>query len=86
MVEVHYWAGAKAAAGTGGDDLEVSGPIPLAEVMERAIARHPGTRLPDVLQVCSVLVGDRPVGAGDPAEVLVEPGSRVEFLPPFAGG
>lgn len=86
VIVVHYWAGAKAAAGTGGDDIEVEGPISLAEVVKRAIDLHPGTRLPDVLQVCSVLVGDRPVGADDPAEVLVAPGSRVEFLPPFAGG
>ena len=46
----------------------------------------PGTRLADVLQVCSTLVGDRPVNADDPGEVLIEPGSSVEFLPPFAGG
>ena len=85
-IEVHYWAAARAAAGVAGDRLEVSGPITLAEVVERAVALHPGTRLPDVLRICSTLVGDRPVNAEDPAAVVVEPGASVEFLPPFAGG
>mgnify|MGYP000978149611 FL=1 len=39
-----------------------------------------------MLQVCSTLVGDRPVSTDDPGDVLVQPGSSVEFLPPFAGG
>jgi len=39
-----------------------------------------------VLEVCSVLVGDRPVASRDPDSVVVEPGETVEFLPPFAGG
>lgn len=85
-IEVHYWASARAAAGVQGDALAVDGAITLAEVMARAVALHPGTNLPDVLQICSTLVGDRPVGTDDPASVLVEPGSTVEFLPPFAGG
>ena len=85
-IAVHYWASARSAAGVSGDTLEVDGPITLAEVLERAVALHPGTRLADVLQVCSTLVGDRPVNADDPGEVLIEPGSSVEFLPPFAGG
>lgn len=85
-IEVHYWASAKAAAGTGTDLLPVEGPISLAEVVARAVALHPGTRLPDVIGVCSVLVGDRPSSTDDPDEVLVRPGDRVEFLPPFAGG
>jgi hypothetical protein len=31
-------------------------------------------------------VGDRPVGSVPPDLVTVQPGSTVEFLPPFAGG
>lgn len=85
-VHVHYWASARAAAGVTGDELPVDGPLPLAEVRRRAIALHPGTRLADVLAICSTLVGDQPVGSEDPASVIVEPGSSVEFLPPFAGG
>ena len=85
-IHVHYWAAARSAAGTAGDDLPVDRPITLAEVLARAIALHPGTRLPDVLAICSTLIGDRPVNAEDPGDVLVSPGSSVEFLPPFAGG
>lgn len=85
-IEVHYWASARSAAGVASDALTVDGPITLAEVVERAVALHPGTRLPDVLAICSTLVGDRPVNREDPGGVLVPPGSSVEFLPPFAGG
>ena len=85
-VTVHYWAAARAAAGVGSDQLEVTGPLTLLEVRERAVGLHPGTRLPDVLKICSVLVGERPVGSREPESVVVEPGDTVEFLPPFAGG
>jgi sulfur-carrier protein len=86
VIEVRYWAAAKSAAGTASDRIEVDGPLTLAEVVRRAAELHAGTRLPEVLKVCSALVGDRPVGSRDPGEVEVEPGATVEFLPPFAGG
>ena len=86
LITVRYWAAARSAAGIATDEIEVSGAVSLGEVVRRAGALHPGTRLPDVLRICSVLVGDRPVSAADPDAVPVEPGSQVEFLPPFAGG
>jgi molybdopterin synthase sulfur carrier subunit len=86
VIHVHYWASARSAAGVAGDELAVDGPITLAEVVRRALSLHPGTRLADVLQVCSTLVGERPVSTEEPGDVLVSPGSSVEFLPPFAGG
>jgi molybdopterin converting factor small subunit len=86
IITVHYWAAAKAAAGVSGDDLAVDGAISLSEVLRRSVALHPGTRLADVLKTCSALLGDRPVSAEDPDEVVVPVGSTVEFLPPFAGG
>ena len=85
-ITVRYWASARAASGVETDDLPVTGPITLADVVRRASALHPGTRLPGVLEACSVLVGDQPVKSRDPADVLVRPGQAVEFLPPFAGG
>jgi molybdopterin converting factor small subunit len=85
-IRIRYWAAAKAAAGVAHDDLDVETAVPLSEVVRRAVDLHPGTRLADVLQVCSALVGDRPVKRLDPETVLVEPGQSVEFLPPFAGG
>jgi molybdopterin synthase sulfur carrier subunit len=86
IITVRYWAAARSAAGVDGDELPVTGPISLAEVVERVSALHPGTRLMDVIGVCSVLLGDRPVATEDPAELRVPPGSTLEFLPPFAGG
>jgi len=85
-ITVRYWASARAASGVQSDDLPVTGPITLADVVRRASALHPGTRLPGVLEACSVLVGDQPVKSRDPEGVLVRPGQAVEFLPPFAGG
>ena len=86
VITVRYWAGAKHAAGTAQDELPAESALTLAEVRARAVALHPGTRLGDVLAVCSTLVGEQPVGSSDPAEVEVGPGETVEFLPPFAGG
>jgi molybdopterin synthase sulfur carrier subunit len=85
-VILRYWASARAAAGVETDALPVAGPLSLADVVRRAIALHPGTRLPGVLEACSVLVGDQPVKSREPDTVLVRPGQIVEFLPPFAGG
>jgi sulfur-carrier protein len=86
IVTVRYWAAARAAAGVEADQLTVSGPVSLAEVTQQALALHRGSRLDEVIGVCSVLVGDRPARTQDPAQVVVEPGTTVEFLPPFAGG
>ncbi len=85
-ITVRYWAAARAAAGTDRDELAVDGPVTLSEVVRRAVAAHPDGRLAGVLEVCSVLVGDRPVKTQDPRTVEVAPGDSVEFLPPFAGG
>ena len=85
-ITVRYWASARAAAGVASDTLPVTGPLTLTDVVRRAVALHPGTRLPNVLEACSVLVGDLPVRSREPDEVLVQPGQSVEFLPPFAGG
>ena len=85
-VTVRYWAGARAEAGVAEDVFEVDGPVTLAEVVRRVLEARPSGRMAQVVGVCSVLVGDEPVGAREPGEVLVEPGSTVELLPPFAGG
>lgn len=87
QIRLRYWASARAAAGVEEDVLDVSGPVSLAEVRERARALHADSaRFPGVVETCSVLVGDRPVSSDDPTAVQVEPGQTVEFLPPFAGG
>jgi sulfur-carrier protein len=84
-VLVRYWAGARAAAGV--REESVPGPLTLAQLLDEIVARHGDRpRLKDVVSVCSVLVGDRPVGTSDPATVVLRPGDTVELLPPFAGG
>ena len=76
-ITVRYWAAARSAAGVA-EPTGSRSPAPSrsAEVVRRAAALHPGTRLADVLAVCSVLVGDRPVGTADPGDVVVAPGSH----------
>lgn len=87
QVRLRYWAAARAAAGVAEDVVEVSEPCTLADLVARALELHASSaRFPAVLDCCSVLVGDRPVGTGDRAGVIVQPGETVEFLPPFAGG
>ena len=86
IIRVRYWAAAKAAAGTDSDDVPVNGSTTLSELRAAVAALHPGTRLAEVLAACSTLVGEQPVGTADPSTYLIEPGSSVEFLPPFAGG
>ena len=86
IIRVRYWSAARTAAGCDTEEIQVTGPMTLSDVLAEVVRRHPGTRLPDVLSVCSVLLGDRPVATEDPADVLVPPGSTLEFLPPFAGG
>jgi molybdopterin converting factor small subunit len=84
-VLVRYWAGARAAAGV--SEESVPGPLTLAQLLDEVVLRHADRpRLKDVVSVCSVLVGDRPVGTSDPATVVLRPGDTVELLPPFAGG
>ena len=84
MVRVRYWAAARAAAGRDTDD--VSGET-LAEVLDAVRSLHADkAKFAQVVGVCSVLVGERPVGSQDPATVRIGAGETVELLPPFAGG
>jgi len=86
-VTVRYWAAARAAAGVECDVVPVAEGTTLAGVLDGIRVMHRDRpRLSDVVAVCSVLVGDRPVGKTDPAEVPIRPGDTVELLPPFAGG
>ncbi len=86
VIKVRYWAAARTAAGCDTEEIPATAPMTLSDVLAEALRRHPGTRLADVLGVCSVLLGDRPVATEDPDDVLVPPGATLEFLPPFAGG
>ena len=86
-VVVRYWAAARAAAGVETDTVPVESGATLADVLAAVRARHADRpRFADVVAVCSVLLGDRPVGVRAPEDVPVQPGDSVELLPPFAGG
>ena len=84
---VRFWASARAAAGVAEIAVPVSGEVDLDRLEELVLAEladRGGLR--KVLDVCSVLVGDRPAGAADRSSVRIPAGATVEFLPPFAGG
>jgi molybdopterin synthase sulfur carrier subunit len=83
-VTVHYWASARSAAGIAAEQLP---PGTLAELLDEISRRHRDRdRFDDVISTCSILVGETPVGARDPATVRLHAGDTIEFLPPFAGG
>ena len=86
-IVVRYWAAARAAAGVEYDVLQATEVRTLADVLAAVRELHADRpRLSDVVAVCSVLVGDRPVGSVEPGEVTLAAGDIVELLPPFAGG
>lgn len=86
-IVVRYWAAARAAAGVEFDVLPAAEVRTLADALVAVRALHADRpRLSDVVAVCSVLVGDRPVGSAEPGEIELAPGDTVELLPPFAGG
>jgi sulfur-carrier protein len=83
-VVVRYWAAARAAAGC--SEETVCGST-LAEVLARVRNLHADQQgFARVLDHSSLLVGERPVGGRDPAQVGLGPGEVIDVLPPFAGG
>ena len=86
-VTVRYWAAARAASGVESDEVPVTGGTTLADVLAAVRDLHADRpRLAQVVAVCSVLVGEQPVGSSDPRAVVLAAGDTVELLPPFAGG
>ena len=79
-VEVHFFAAARAAAGTSSASC-TSGT--LDEITSALVVQFPD--LAGVLPLCSYLVDEVAVH-GDPAAIHLAPGSRLDVLPPFAGG
>lgn len=81
---MRYWGSARSAAGVA-DEMVAAGT--LAEIVSEISRRHHGSdRFDDVIELCSILIGETPVGGRDHAGVRVAPGETVEFLPPIAGG
>lgn len=80
-VTVRYFAGARAAAGTSEESVALSGEATVADLLEALVDRH-GDQLARVLVACTFLVDEI---AGGPERPLRD-GTRVDVLPPFAGG
>lgn len=85
MVDVHYFAAARAAAGVASET--VAAPGTLGELLDALAAAHTGTTdagmsLGEVLQRCTFLVD----GAQAERSAALADATRVDILPPFAGG
>lgn len=79
---IRFWAAAKSAAGVAEEAYDAR---TLADAIAAARARH-GTRLANVLDRCSFVVDDAPVGGRAHDTVILSDGGTVEVLPPYAGG
>ena len=84
LVTVRYWAAARAAAGRAEEQVTAATVSDVLAQVRRAHADDP--RFLRVLEISSLLLGDRPVTRGDVATARVTEGDVLEVLPPFAGG
>jgi len=82
MPRIRYWAAAKTAAGVQEEWYDAT---TLGDLVEAAKAAH-GDPLSTVLDRCSWIVDEAPIGGRDHASVTLSAGSTAEALPPFAGG
>jgi len=82
QVRMHYWAGARAAAGVEEETVTAS---TIAEALAAAAAARPDHRFATIVSGCTLLVDGR---ALHPADLDRPLAGRVvvEILPPFAGG
>lgn len=83
-ITLRYWAGARGATGVEYDQMPAYEPVPISVVAAWAVAQHPA--LAKIMPVCRVLFDNETYLNEDAMTVIAEPGQRVEFLPPFAGG
>jgi sulfur-carrier protein len=79
---IHYWAGARAAAGIAEEEIEARS---VAEALRFACDRRSDPRFDKVIKASSVLIDGLTAHEIDLERPLTEP-VRVEVLPPFAGG
>jgi molybdopterin converting factor small subunit len=79
-MQITFYAGAADAAGTATTSLD-EGDLTASELVDRLAGSDP--KLAGVLAHCSLLVDGAPVRD---ASERIGAGSRVDVLPPFAGG
>lgn len=82
MIQVRYFAGAKAAAGVATERVEPPAGATVQEVLDLIGDRH-GEPLARVLLAASFLVDG--IAVRDRSAVLAD-GAELDVLPPFAGG
>jgi molybdopterin synthase sulfur carrier subunit len=82
VVSLHYWAGARAAAGVETESIQTTS---VAEALRQAEAARDDPHFSRVIQVCSLLVDGVAARPADLEQPLSGP-VRVDVLPPFAGG
>jgi molybdopterin synthase sulfur carrier subunit len=81
-VSLHYWAGARAAAGL---ETETVSADSVAEAIDTVVARRQDARFALVIKASSVLIDGLTAHPEDLARPLTA-AVQVEILPPFAGG
>ena len=81
-MRVRYFAAARAAAGTTGEELTVPAGATVADVLTTISARH-GEELSRVLKACSFLLDGMAVRD---REAVLTDSAELDVLPPFAGG
>jgi molybdopterin synthase sulfur carrier subunit len=80
-ITVRYFAGARAATGMDEEQIPVGEPWSL-EALAGHLARRHGPALERILPAASFLVNE----VAGPRDRVVDAGSVVDVLPPFAGG
>jgi sulfur-carrier protein len=81
-VSLHYWAGARAAAGVNEERIDARS---VAEALRIACQKRFDPRFDRVIEASSVLIDGRAAHRQD-LEVELTESVQVEVLPPFAGG
>ena len=83
-VVFHYWAGARAAAGTAAETFEAGS---VSDALAMAQAAHGDPRFDQVLTASSLMRDGRVLHESDlTADLKADLEVGVEVLPPFAGG
>ena len=82
LVSLHYWAGARAAAGVETETIQTTS---VAGALRQAEAARDDPRFSRVIKACSLLVDGVAAKPADLERALTGP-VRVDVLPPFAGG
>jgi len=81
-ISLHYWAGARAAAGFDHEEIEAG---TVAAALQRAVEEHDDRHFERVLRASSLLIDGLTAHPADLERARDQP-VRVEVLPPFAGG